>query len=165
MPQDDKGLFAALMERFSGQPQLPPDIQEAINIAKKERPDLADVETYGPISKMLLGRAQGYISPGKTIYLNPDQLKGLGKQDIADTIIHEQTHVDQMNRKGQGALGKIWEMMTTPNEPYGQRPDEIEAFQVEQHRRDRMRRPQTAVPSFTTPGEYRIPSDIHLSKK
>jgi hypothetical protein len=163
----DQGFFSALLSRFGGSAPstsaTPPEIAEAIKIAKQERPDLGSVETYGTLSKMLQPRAEGYVSPGRTIYLNPDQLKGKDPQYIADTLIHEQTHVDQMKRRNKSSFGELMRlMMGGPAEAYGQRPDEMEAFQAEKDYRAKQGRPLGTVPSFENPGEYRNPGDISL---
>lgn len=170
MPQNPKedSLFQVLLDRVLGskapeKPAPPPNIAEALRIAKQERPDLADVELYGPLSRLLQGKAQGYVSPGRTIYLNPETLQGFGAEDIADTLIHEQTHVDQMKRRDSSSVGELLRLMFGRSEGhYGERPDEMEAFQAEKLRRYRMGRPQTPVPSFSNPGQFRIPADIHL---
>lgn len=165
------GLFETLMSKFRSQPAQPTpmqqDIQQAVAIAKKERPDLAPVQEYGFWSKMLQPNAQGYASPGGTIYMNPAKLGGLGTQDIADTLIHEQTHVDQAKRRGNGMFGELMRQMmgNDGNEQYGRRPDEMEAYQNEKNRRYRMGRQQTPIASFQNPTESYIPQeDIYLRK-
>lgn len=165
------GIFETLMSKFRSQPD-PNDptqqkLSQAVSIAKKERPDLAPVEQYGFWSKMLQPNAQGYASPGGTLYINPAKLQGLNTQDIADTLIHEQTHVDQAKRRGNGTFGELMRQMmgNDGNEQYGRRPDEMEAFQNEKNRRYRMGRPQTAIASFQNPTESYIPQeDIYLRR-
>lgn len=139
-----------------------PNIQAGINIAQKENPNLAPVSMYGPVSNLLQPNSQGYTSPGGTIYLNPKQLQGMTPEDIADTVTHENTHAQQMQRTGGGALMQFFREMMTGSTPYGQRPDEIEAFQAEEKRRNMMGRTQTAYPSFFNPGQYVVPLDQNL---
>jgi len=152
----------SLLQRLFGSSELTPEIQQGIDIAKRENPNLANVQPYGPISRLLLNKAQGYTSPMQTIYLNPTQLEGMNPQDVADTVLHEQTHVNQMKARGSNPLMELYSEMKGSNLPYGQRPDEMAAFQAEKERRARMNRMQTAVPSFTNPGEYYVPMDTRL---
>lgn len=147
-----------LLQRIFGSSQMTPEIEEGINIARREVPNLAPVQPYGPLSRMFMSQAQGFTSPGRNIYLNPAQLAGSSPQDVADTLIHEQTHVNQM---GPSALVNFLKTLQG-SDPYHRRPDEMEAFTAEINRRNRMGRSQTAAPSFMT-GEYYVPKgDIHL---
>ena len=141
---------------------MTPNIQEGINIARKELPDLDNIQTYGPISRLLMGnKTNAFVSPARQIYLNPSSMAGHSPQDVADTLMHEQTHVRQMNERGQSPL---MEFLSTimGNEQYARRPDEMEAYQAEFERRKRMGRSQTAIPDFRT-GVMKVPTDIHLN--
>ena len=149
-----------LLQRIFGSSELSPEMEEGVRIARQENPNLAPVQPYGFLSRMLLPQAQGYTSPGKTIYLNPTQLQGYSPQDVADTITHEQTHIGQM---GPSALMNFLRTFGD-RDPYHQRPDEIEAFQSEIARRSRMGRSQSAYPQFST-GEMTARGDIHLPAK
>lgn len=150
-----------ILQRIFGSSTMTPEMNEGINIARKENPNLAQVQPYGMISRMMQPNAMGYTSPGRTIYLNPTTMEGQSPQDVADTLLHEQTHVNQMNNRGFGPTREFLNEAFSSGEPYHRRPDEIEAYQSEMQRRARMGRMQTAVPSFTT-GEMMIPSDIQL---
>lgn len=151
------GPSPSLMERLFGQSEMGPNIQEGIDIARRENPNLAPVQSYGPLSRLLLPQAQGYTSPGRNIYLNPAQLEGFSPEDVADTIIHEQTHVNQM---GPSSIMNFFKQFGN-SDPYHQRPEEIEAFQAEQARRSRQGRLQTGMPEFST-GNIIAPQDIML---
>lgn len=151
------GPTPGLLERIFGSSQMGPHIQQGIEIAKRENPDLAPVQPYGFFSRMMQPMAQGYASPGRNIYLNPAQLEGFSPEDVADTITHEQTHIGQM---GPSTLSNFIGMFGNRG-PYHQRPDEIEAFQSEQARRARMGRFQTGIPEFST-GKIIAPQDINL---
>jgi hypothetical protein len=155
-----------LLQRLFGSSPMTPEMQQGIDIAKKENPNLGDVKSYGPISRMFMSNAQGYTSPARTIYLNPEQMAGQNPQDVADTIIHEQTHVNQMKSRGSNPIMELLRESYGAGQPYQQRPDEMEAFQTEKDRRAKMGRIQTAVPSFTS-GNYYSPNDVYLpsSKK
>ena len=146
-----------LLERLFGSSPMSPAMEEGIRIAQSENPNLAPVKTYGPLSRMFLPHAQGYTSPSRNIYLNPNQLEGFSPQDVADTITHEQTHANQM---GPSTLMNFISMFGD-RDPYHQRPNEIEAFQAEQARRSRMNRFQTGIPEFST-GNIIAPQDIML---
>lgn len=150
------------LERIFGSEEMTPEMIKAMEIVKRENPNLGNVETYGPISRLLMSRANAYTSPTGNIYLNPQQLKGYSPEDIADTLVHEQTHVNQI--KGRN-LGPILETFRGfGGDPYHQRPDEMEAFREEMLRRRKQGRGQTAIPSFLT-GEYYVPRDIRLRGK
>jgi hypothetical protein len=138
-------------------PELPPAMAEGLRLARREIPDLAPVDVYGPISKLTSPNAQAYTSVGRNIYLNPAEMANLTPQQVADTITHEQQHVQQMRARGQGRIGEFFHTLSE-SAPYGQRPDEIEAFQAEVARRQRLGRPQEAIPTFA--GGYRTPREI-----
>ena len=146
-------------------PQWPDNIAQGIAIAQRENPDLADVQPYGPISLALLGQAQGYVSPRQTIYLNPGQLEGLSPEDVADTILREQTHVRQMRARGGSSLAELGRQILPGDGrlPYGQRPDEMAAFQAEKDRRYAQGRAQTPIPAFD--GGYYAPQDTRLPRQ
>lgn len=146
------------LSRFFGS-ELTPEMKQAIEIVKKENPNLAPVETYGPISRLLMSKANAYTSPTGNIYLNPTQLQGYSPQDIADTLTHEQTHVNQIKDRNLNPILETFRGLT--EESYHRRPDEMEAFKVEMLRRTNQGRGQTAIPSFLT-GEHYTPSDIKL---
>jgi hypothetical protein len=151
-----------ILSRIFGSDAMTPEMEQAISIAQKENPNLAPIKTYGPLSRLLMGNAQGYTSPARNIYLNPAQLQGFTPQDIADTITHEQEHVNQMRARGGNPLTELYRESTTGRTPYGQRPDEMAAFQAEQERRARMGRQQTARPSFSNPEQDYVPMDRNL---
>jgi hypothetical protein len=144
-----------------GSDPMTPEMQQGLDIARKENPSLAPVETYGPLSRILQPKAMGYVSPGNTIYLNPAQ-QGQSAQDWADTLTHEQTHINQQKETGYGPTRQFLSSLLGENLPYGQRPNEMAAFQAEKERRSRMNRWQSPVPSFSNPGEYYIPQDTNL---
>lgn len=147
----------SLLKQYFGSDEFTPKIQEGIRLAKQERPDLAAVEGFGPISRNLMKGALAYATPTKSILLNAPALAG-NPQDVADTLIHEQTHVDQMNSR---PLWRNLLNLITPQDPYQQRSDELAAYQAERNRRKKMGRPETPIPSFET-GEYFTPQDINL---
>jgi|SRR4030095_6520815 len=158
----NSGPPPSIFQRLFGSSQLSPEMLQGIDIARKENPSIGNIEPYGPISRLISPRAQAYTSPGRTIYMNPNQLQGLSPEDVADTITHEQTHVNQMNQRDLPAILEFFNLYRDRG-PYHQRPDEMEAFQAEQARRARMGRFQTAIPKFdTSTPEYYTPQDIQL---
>lgn len=140
-------------------PQIQPNVhdivQQALSILKAEEPDF-DPSIVGPMTSVpLINRlqvppgAQAAATPFGNIRYDPAALEGQTPQDVADTLLHEYTHVKQM--KPRGVIGQILEMVTQPNLPYGQRPDEIEAWQAERARRARMGRTKfDGAPEFST---------------
>lgn len=151
------------LSRIFGTEEFTPEMKQGIEIARKEMPDMAPVEPFGFFSRLMHPKAQGWTSFGNTIYLNPKTTSGYGygPQDIADVLVHEQEHVRQ--NKAIGPTKHFLNLMFGPSLPYGQRPDELAAFQAEKNRRYAMGRPPFLMPSFTNPGQYIIPpSDINL---
>lgn len=124
-------------------PVAPPNVMQQIAEARKllssEAPDIntTPIQPYGPISKLLMRGAEAYVSPMGTIYANPDVLQDRRPQEIADTLLHELTHVRQM--KERSPIQRIVEYFNQRG-AYGQRPDEMEAFQAEANRRTKMGR-------------------------
>jgi hypothetical protein len=155
----------SFLQRFFGSSELSPETLQAIEIAKREMPDMAPVEPYGFLSRMFGSKNQGFVGPGgNTIYLNPAQLQGQSVQDIVDTLTHEQEHVRQAREENRGMLGRWFSQLKEGlSEPYHRRPSEMGAFQAERNRRARMGRGgTTAIPSSET-GQYYVPRDIHLT--
>lgn len=151
-----------LLQRLFGSAPIPPEIEQGIAIARKENPNLAPVQMYGPLSRFLMPEANAYTSPGRNIYLNPATMSGYNPEEIADTLTHEQTHVNQMAERGYGPTREFLHTIFSGGEPYGRRPDEMEAFNAEQARQNRMRRMPGVMPSFLT-GEMYVPQgDIQL---
>jgi hypothetical protein len=143
---------------------MTPEMEEGIRIAQSENPNMADVQPYGFLSRMMLPSAQGYTSPGRTIYLNPKTMIGQQPQEVADTLTHEQKHVEQMNQRGYNPVREFLHETFSREGPYSRRPDEMESFQAEKSRRTRMNRMPTATPNFDT-GEFHMPQDIRLSEE
>lgn len=163
MPDTKTAASAAptpgFLQRMFGASQMSPEMQQGIDIARKENPNMAPVEPYGFFSRLMQPKAQGYVVPGgSSIYLNPNQLQGQSPQDVADTLTHEQTHIQQNQQSPYGPTMQFLRAMLMPqNTPYGQRPDEMEAFQNEKNRRYAMDRPQTGIASFQNPTESYVP--------
>lgn len=149
-----------LLQRLFGSSELSPEILQGIEIAKRENPNLAPVQPYGPISRLALPNALAYASPGRNIYVNPAMMQGQSPEDVADTLTHEQTHVNQMNQRGGSMFKEIFNMFGG-RDPYHQRPDEMEAYNAEVVRRNKMGRMQTGIPEFTT-GRSIAPQNIQL---
>src|SRR3970040_201409 len=150
-----------LLQRIFGSQEMSPEVLQAIEIAKKEIPDLAPVQPYGMLSRLFGSDAQAYTSPGRNIYVNPAQMQGQSPQDIADVLTHEQEHVNQMKQRNSGTVGEFLRQAFTRQGPYHQREDEMAAFQKEKDRRNRMGRSGTATPSFLT-GQFNVPYDVKL---
>lgn len=155
----------SFLQKMFGASQMTPEMQQGIDIARKENPNMAPVEPYGFFSRMLQPKAMAYASPGNSIYMNPDQNQGQSPQDIADTLTHEQEHIKQQQSSGYGpTMTLLRSMFSGPSVPYGQRPNEMAAFQAEKNRRYAMGRTQTPIASFQHPTESYVPQqgDINL---
>lgn len=149
---------------------LPANVQEAMRILKAEEPDF-DPSIVGPKTGFpVVGSfqvppgAQAAATPFGNIRYDPAQLDGQDPQDVADTLLHEYTHVKQAQPRG--VIGQILQMVSERALPYGQRPDEIEAWQAEKLRRARMGRTKyDGSPEFTREGEQNTRGDIALYPK
>ena len=145
-----------------GSDEMTPEMQQGVEIAKREMPGMAPVEPYGLASRLLGPRgALGYTSPGGSIYMNPATSAGQNPQEIADTLTHEQEHVNQQKASPYSPSVKFLMDMLSSREPYHRQPEEMAAYQAEKERRVSMGRSQSPIPSFTT-GEFHIPQDINL---
>jgi len=140
-PQPEPSLISRILGAFSG-PALPDNVVQGQKILAKEAPDIATtpIQPYGALSRLTAPQAEGYVVPGfgKTIYINPELMKGKSDQEVADTLLHELTHVRQ--NKSRSVIDNILQTFGQQG-PYGQRPDEMEAFQAEADRRTKMGRP------------------------
>lgn len=132
----------------------PANVQEGIRILEAEEPGFT-ASLVAPKSTLpLLGTlqvpagAQAATTPFGNIRYDPAALKGLSAQDVADTLLHEYTHVKQ--NRPRGVIGQILSQYQNSGLPYGQRPDELEAWQAERQRRARMGRTKyDGAPSFS----------------
>lgn len=149
---DSPSLIQQLLRHVIGgdASTLPPGIQEAMKKIQQENPD------FDPSSVTGLGTVGGFKNSqakaqGSTLYgaynpltgqieMNPEAAASGSPEDIADTLLHEWTHVKQSRRPAaehvaQGSL-------------YGQQPDEQEAFQAENTRRLDGHRSGVPTPDF-----------------
>ncbi len=138
-----------------------------------EMPDVANtpIQPMGTIGGLASG-ALDKINGGTTlaftnpltgnIKYNPAALQGQPQSAIEDLLAHELTHTRQA--KSQSLLGRIGEAaksFVTPGVPYGQNPNELEAFQTEANRAAAQGRVPSPMPNFQSPG-FRESTDINL---
>jgi hypothetical protein len=167
------GLFEELLARvLPAQQEEPKNLSEAMRILKAEAPDF-DPSIVGSKSRIpgigafqVPAGAEAAATPFGNIRYDANMLKDKPPQEIADTLLHELTHVRQA--KPRGAMGQIYKMIKdgiVERLPYGQRPDEMEAFQAEADRRTRMgRAPLYGTPHFLD-DSVETRGDIALHKK
>lgn len=167
MPQQPEKKTSAqpsrgFLSRMFGSDEMTPNMNEGVQIARKEMPNMAPVEPYGFFSRSFGPKnALGYTSLGNTIYMNPKMNQGQTPQEVADTLTHEQEHIKQSPPYG-ATMNLLKSMFLPQDEPYHRRPNEMAAFQAEKQRRYRMGRMPASVPNFET-GEFYVPSqDINL---
>lgn len=141
--------------------ELPASVVEGRKRLEAEAPDIKStpVIPYGLVSNLQerirphlgLDPTQAYYAGGN-IYVNPDVMGSMQSEDVADTLLHELTHKRQA--QSRSVVERLAEYINQRG-PYGQRPDELEAYQVEADRRTRMGRPAGRVmPNFLTPGSH-----------
>ena len=157
----------SFLQRMFGDESFSPTQQQGIDIARKEMPGMAPVQPYGFFSRLLSSGNNAYAGlGGDRIYMNTQSMAGHTPEEVADTLTHEQTHINQQAQRGYGPTGEFLRNLLQGNPiplPYGQRPDEMEAFQAERQRQARMGRMPSAYPSFTNPGQWTQPAgDINL---
>ena len=165
MPQESKPnpkrvVAPSPLERIFSTEKFSPAINEGIEIARKEMPNMAPVQPYGFFSRLAGSGANAYVTGGKNIYMNSRAMEGQSPQDVADVLTHEQEHVKQKSSHSP-AVNFLKSIFRMPQEPYHRRPEEMAAYQAEKDRQDRMGRERTFMPSFST-GEFRAARDIHL---
>src|SRR5882724_8878305 len=112
----------------------------------KEMPDVANttVQPMGLIGSLISG-AKDKLTGGTTMALtnpftgsisyNPAALQGQPQSAVEDMLAHELTHTRQARDKSLlSKLGNSARTFFSGTEPYGQTPDELEAFQTEADR-------------------------------
>ena len=136
---------------------------------QQEMPDVGNipVEPMGWLDRLIAGtkdrlspgsRVQALAHPmsGKVSY-SPRAMENQSQAEVEDTLAHELTHVRQ-GKEAYGAksllgrLGVAAKSLMEPTLPYGQRPDELEAFQTESDRQLAQGRAPGVRPTFLTPG-------------
>lgn len=143
-----------------------------------EMPDVANapVENMGWLDQLIAG-AKGKMNGGLTmalthnsgggsVALNPAAMAQVGQSDREDTIAHELTHVRQARRDfGDKNIlqraAQVFQDLQEAHMPYGQQPNELEAFQAEGNRAVGQGRAPGITPNFSTPG-FREKGDIVL---
>ncbi len=140
----------------------PPDnTQLMVEMAKrqlaKDMPAESKAATIGPMSttyQLLSGGVPRGVTavtgPLNGIRYDPDELKGMNQTQVNDVLAHELTHVRQNLR--QSSYQNLVDLLMRPFQtelPYGQQPEEMEAFQTERDRSLKEHRPQSMpIPSF-----------------
>jgi hypothetical protein len=160
------GLLALLTQRTA---DADPRMAEIIAKVRQQMPDVADasIEPMGMVGSFLApGGAMAVTSPFGGVTYRPEAMKSLSDPDAADAIAHELTHVRQVRNHsfGQKTLGGVFEGLKNTfgfGLPYGQRPDELEAFQTESNRQLAEHRSPNPRPGFNT-DEWQTLGDIHL---
>lgn len=148
-----------LLERIFGSGKFNPTMQQGIELAKKENPNLGDVQPYGFFSRLLQGNNEAYTSPGRTVYLNTDHFQnGYTPQDIATTLAHEQSHVQQMRDRALNPMDETVHQLGNIFYPYQQNPDEVAAYSNDVARARALHMGDPPIPDFVT-GEMRPPLD------
>jgi len=161
----DDGLLALLTQRTAS--AADPRMAEIIAKVRQQMPDVADapIEPMGAFGKLMSKGAIATTSPFGGISYNPDALQGASAADVGDTIAHELTHVRQVRGQSVGQkLGNVWEGLKYGlglGLPYGQRPDELEAFQTEADRQLADHRSPNPTPGFNTE-DWKTLGDISL---
>lgn len=105
--------------------------QEVASMANRQ------IRPMSAIEKALLARGAAAIThPTGTIAYNREMAEAAVMKP-EDILAHELTHIRQLNKRG--FLGQLFQMLAQ-SQPYGERPDEVEAFAQERSRFGRRRR-------------------------
>lgn len=158
-------------------PSDKPDAALMMELAKRqlqaEMPKETAAATVEPMTAwdrmLFLGRpasVYAFTSPFNHVKYDPDLMKQNSQTANTDILAHELTHVRQNQRTP--VLSQLWDLiagpLTEPDVPYGQRPEELEAFQTERDRALAQHRvPDLPFPSFS--GQRTLDSDIELQTK
>ena len=142
-----------------------PRIQEGIDLLNKEGtplpPRLGSLGLLGNIRRSMDEKRgaelYGITNPlTGSVGLNERVLNQKSPQDVAGTIVHEGAHAKQVQR--QGLMRALAELVGYDPEgehslPYGQKPNELEAFQAENDRALKLGLPgPTGHPTFEAEG-------------
>lgn len=122
-------------------------IERARQALTKDYPDVAGapISPYGPILRHLVPGSSGVTGPLGGIYVNA--YPGLPDRELESTIVHELTHRRQAK---EHPIRNLLNLVSPRSTGYGQKPEELEAFQAERERELRLGLPHgTGHPSFT----------------
>lgn len=160
MPQElSKSNQPSLLQKIFGYGQMSPEIEEGIRIAKSENPNMPTPTRMGLLAKMFTpSNALAATYPFRNISMNENMLKGHTPQEVADTLAHENTHVQQM--RNDGVLGQIYRGYQESQTPYWEKPSEVEAFRSTANRQKA--RGATVEPILSVTGGYYSPQDVNL---
>lgn len=134
----------------------------------QEMPDVADapIEPMGWFDRLVAAGKEQLTGGGKvvatanpaagTVKYSPEVLGSLGQSGIEDTLAHELVHVRQgREAAGSTLFDQVRAKLNALKEgymPYGQQPQELEAYQYEGDRAVREGREPSATPNFSSPG-------------
>ena len=152
--------FKWLTDMF-GSDEKTPNIQQGIDIAKKEMPDMPEPEMYGPYSRWNFDNAYAYVGPFGGIHLSGKNLANQNPQQVADTLTHEMQHVNQYRQEGPGTAFNYWKQASLDQVPYYKRTAEQEAFKAEEARKQK-RGERHEILNPVTGQYYNAPRDINL---
>ena len=144
-----------------GSDEKTPNIQQGIDIAKKEMPDMPEPQMYGPYSRQTADDAYAYTGPFGGIYLSGKNLADQDPQQIADTLTHEMQHVNQYRQEGPVTAFNYWKQAAIDQVPYYKRTAEQEAFKAEEARKQK-RGERYEILNPVTGQYYLAPRDINL---
>ena len=140
------------IKNWFGYGPLPPNVQEGMNLAAKEGIPTNNISQMGPIGRFFGSKANAVTNTFGGVELNTPKLAGYNPQEIADILTHENVHVNQM--KGKNPIFEMYDRLTKSSQiPYGQRPEEMEAYAAE-NKRTRSRGAISMKPSFLNPGQW-----------
>lgn len=135
------------------------------------------ISPMGGLGQALSGGAEAITNPlTGSIYYNPVRMGGQSQHQVEDTLAHELTHTRQSQQepwytKFMAPLVGLQRGLGF-GEPYGQHPEELEAYQTEADRAAAAGRTPGAMPQFlpqqswwqrlTEPPPARSMTDIQL---
>jgi hypothetical protein len=111
----------------------------------------AVIQSMGGMGKLMSGGAMATTNPlTGAISINTDTTAD--PQDLEDTLRHELVHKNQIDKMTPldkvGAVGTGFAQGIGLGTPYGQRPDEMEAYQVQNDARQKKGLPSSPTPTF-----------------
>lgn len=135
-----------------------------MDIAQKQGIPTDKVQQMGPIGRFFGSAATAVATPRQNIEMNVPGMQGQSPMDVAAILAHENEHINQMKSSGRGYLGEMWHRYRDLSGiPYGQRPEEMGAYQVEKNFRRKNNQSAISIPSFSEPDKWSsVGGDVNL---
>lgn len=140
-------------------PDSPDQIAMLRELLARENPSAltADIQPMGKMGQMMSGGALATTNP-LTGSISVNEGAATDPQDLEDTLRHELVHKNQIDKMTPldktGAVVTGFKQGVGLGTPYGQRPEEMEAYQVQNDARQAKGLPPSPTPTFNDPRSW-----------